>query len=77
MQQCVGWWTGSNQKSIAELDHLIKEVLLQDDFNISDLEGFSAAWELRQLDMMEDEAVFSGEAGWRESSVKIHLPVDK
>ena len=26
---------------------------------------------------MEDEAVFSGEAGWRESSVKIRLPVDK
>jgi hypothetical protein len=26
---------------------------------------------------MEDEAAFSGEAGWRESSVKIPLPVDK
>jgi hypothetical protein len=33
--------------------------------------------ELRRLDTTEDEAAFSGEAGWRESSVKIPLPVDK
>jgi hypothetical protein len=26
---------------------------------------------------MEDEAVFSDEAGWKESSVKIRLPLDK
>ena len=60
-----------------ELNHLIKEILVHDDFNISDLKGFSVSQELHCLDTMEDEAVFSGEAGWRESSVKIHLPVDK
>ena len=74
----MSWfYSGSNQKSIAELDRLLKEVLIQDDFDVSDLEGFSAARELCHLDTMEDKAVFSGEAGWKESSVKIQLPVDK
>ncbi|KAF8223416.1 hypothetical protein L208DRAFT_1316897 [Tricholoma matsutake] len=74
----MSWfYSGSNQKSVAELDHLIKEVILQEDFDVSDLKDFSAARELRRLDTMEDEAAFSGEAGWRESSVKIPLPVDK
>ncbi|KAF8238317.1 hypothetical protein L208DRAFT_1242759, partial [Tricholoma matsutake] len=71
------FYSGSNQKSIVELDRLVKEVLIQDDFDVSDLEGFSVAQELHCLDMMEDEAAFSGEAGWKESSVKICLPVDK
>lgn len=40
----MNWfYTGSNQKSIAELDHLVKEVIVQDDFDVSDLEGFSTA----------------------------------
>jgi hypothetical protein len=40
----MNWfYSGSNQKSIAELDRLVKEVLVQDDFDVSDLEGFSAA----------------------------------
>ncbi|KAF8223215.1 hypothetical protein L208DRAFT_1518627 [Tricholoma matsutake] len=74
----MNWlYSGSNQKSIVELDRLVKEVLIQDDFDVSDLKGFSAARELRCLDTMEDEAAFSGEAGWKESSVKIRLPVDK
>jgi len=74
----MSWfYSGSNQKSVAELDHLVKEVILQEDFDVSDLKDFSAARELRRLDTMEDEAAFSGEAGWRESSVKIPLPVDK
>ena len=60
----MSWfYSGSNQKSIAELDRLLKEVLIQDDFDVSDLEGFSAARELCHLDTMEDKAVFSGEAG--------------
>jgi hypothetical protein len=74
----MSWfYSGSNQKSVAELDRLVKEVILQEDFDVGDLKDFSASQELRRLDTMEDEAVFSGEAGWRESSVKIPLPVDK
>jgi hypothetical protein len=74
----MSWfYSGSNQKSVAELDRLVKEVILQEDFDVSDLKDFSAARELRRLDTTEDEAAFSGEAGWRESSVKIPLPVDK
>ena len=54
----MNWfYTGSNQKSIAELDRLVKEVIIHD-FDVSDLEGFSTALELHCLDMMEDEAAF-------------------
>ncbi|KAF8223515.1 hypothetical protein L208DRAFT_1080205, partial [Tricholoma matsutake] len=74
----MSWfYFGLNQKSVAELDHLVKEVILQEDFDVRDLKDFSASQELHRLDTMEDEAVFLGEAGWRESSVKIPLPVDK
>lgn len=74
----MSWfYSGSNQKSVAELDRLVKEVILQEDFDVGDLKDFSASRELRRLDTMEDGATFSGEAGWRESSVKIPLPVDK
>jgi hypothetical protein len=42
--QLMNWfYSGSNQKSIAELDHLVKEVIVRDDFDVSDLEGFSVA----------------------------------
>ena len=76
--QLMNWfYSGLNQKSIVELNHLIKEILVHDDFNISDLKGFSVSRELHCLDMMEDKAAVSGEAGWRESSMKICLPVDK
>ena len=43
----MNWfYSGSNMKSVAELDRLIKEVLLADDFDKKDLDDFNATPEL-------------------------------
>ncbi|KAJ7024134.1 hypothetical protein C8F04DRAFT_1303331 [Mycena alexandri] len=41
---------GSTQKSIAELDALVENVILKEDFNPADLKNFSTARENRRLD---------------------------
>ncbi|GLB38146.1 hypothetical protein LshimejAT787_0500110 [Lyophyllum shimeji] len=47
----MSWFdSGSNMKSLTELDALVNNVILAKDFDPKDLEGFSAAWELRRLD---------------------------
>ncbi|TCD63562.1 hypothetical protein EIP91_005233 [Steccherinum ochraceum] len=84
--------TGSNQKSLAEADRLVNEVILQDDFDREDLRGFNAGREaarLDKVDMEEDEWVDEGEEGerrpsfrlsaedgWREGKVHIRLPAE-
>ena len=74
----MNWfYNGSNQKSVGELNHLVHNVILQDDFDVNHLKDFSAARELRRLDVPDEEAVFSAETGWKQSSVKVRLPVDK
>ena len=40
----MNWfYSGSNQKSVAELNSLVHNVILQDDFDVSCLKDFSAA----------------------------------
>lgn len=74
----MNWfYNGSNTKTIAELNLLVKNVLLADDFNIDDLQNFSAIHELQRLDIPDETAVFSAEAGWKESSVNLRLPINK
>ena len=48
------------------------------DFDKTDLEGFRAAKELDRLDSYQGglQAAFSKSDGWKETSVKIHLPAD-
>lgn len=74
----MNWfYGGSNMKSMAELDALVDNVLLAEDFNVEHLRDFSAARELKRLD--DEDSVsptFSAENGWRESSVKIRLPAE-
>jgi len=58
--------TGGNQKSIAEVDRLVKEVLSHKAFSPGDLGGFSARRESRRLDAAETkqpETPFTGD-GW-------------
>jgi hypothetical protein len=71
------FYGGSNMKSVAELDRLVKEVLLAEDFNVADLKGFSAAKELNRLDEYSEGPKFSTKDGWIEASVKIPLPGEK
>jgi hypothetical protein len=74
----MNWfYGGSNMKSVAELDRLVKDVILAEDFNVADLKGFSAAKELKRLDEHSEGPEFSAKDGWIEGSVKIPLPGEK
>ena len=72
------WWqhTGSNLKSDAEMDRLVRDVILDPDFSREDLQGFSAGREKRRIDEFQgdEDHPLRTEDGWRESSVKIPLP---
>ncbi|KAF8148266.1 hypothetical protein B0H34DRAFT_758798 [Crassisporium funariophilum] len=68
-------------KSVQELQSLVNNVLLADDFNVDDLKGFNARREIRRLDgesINESQLKpFSLENGWKEHSVYIKLPAEK
>ncbi|KDQ29950.1 hypothetical protein PLEOSDRAFT_1074586 [Pleurotus ostreatus PC15] len=74
---------GSTQKSNAELDTLVKGVLLRDDFNTQDLRGFSTKAKHTRLDNAVDskldpkERLFPLHSGWERRSVKLALPAPK
>jgi len=78
----MNWfYSGSSAKSVAELQSLVDDVLLAQDFKLHDLKGFNARRELRRLD---EEADLEGypvrvesQDRWRESTVKIRLPAEK
>jgi len=80
----MAWfYNGSNQKSVGELDKLVHEVILHDDFSKADLEGFSTKREHARLDMVPEdedtaETPFSALQGWNSTTtVKIPLPAHK
>ena len=57
--QLMSWfYSGSNTKSVKELDKLVNKVILAEDFNSSDLKGFRAARELERLDNHSEEPNF-------------------
>jgi hypothetical protein len=75
------FYSGSNMKSLAELDRLINEVILVKEFDRADLRGFRAAKEVERLDMYHGDpedirSSFSANDGWQETSVKIRVPAD-
>ncbi|PSR74642.1 hypothetical protein PHLCEN_2v9671, partial [Hermanssonia centrifuga] len=72
-------YTGSNQKSTAEIERLVHQVLLAPDFNQEDLRGFRMNREERRLD---EHATASGggfpvDEGWHEATVHVPLPKEK
>ncbi|EIW62284.1 uncharacterized protein TRAVEDRAFT_115985 [Trametes versicolor FP-101664 SS1] len=73
------FYSGSVTKSAGELDSLVNEVLLADNFNVNDLRGFNAKHELNRLDKHTDTGAnnFPAADGWRQGSVKIPLPKTK
>ncbi|KAK7042827.1 GLOBIN domain-containing protein [Favolaschia claudopus] len=77
----MAWFhLGTNLKSLAELDALVEDVLLQDDFDVAHLRNFRAARENKRLDdtlaSSIDESA-SAPDGWKTASVKIKLPAPK
>ncbi|KAN0118275.1 hypothetical protein V8E52_005251 [Russula decolorans] len=76
---CLMSWFygGSNMKSVTELDKLVNDVILANDFDRAHLKGFSATRELKRLDEYEQHTKFPSKDGWKETSVKIRLPAEK
>ena len=74
----MGWYySGSNLKSLGEVDRLVSEVFLADDFRREDLVGFRASREGGRLDQgHEPRSRFSAEDGWIETTVNVSLPAD-
>lgn len=71
----VQWfYSGTNQKSIAEVQRLIDDVILHEDFNTEDLQGVDLGAELKKLDAFE--LSLEGQ-GWKKGSVKISVPCPK
>jgi hypothetical protein len=68
--------TGSTQKSVGEVDRLVKDVICHNEFNAQDLVGFSTRRENKILDKSDHTKTstpFSGDA-WITSKVDISIP---
>lgn len=68
--------TGSNQKSVGEIDRLAKNVLGAEEFNLGDIAGFNVRQEQKLLDDADKPHVDSPFAndGWIESNISISVP---
>jgi hypothetical protein len=74
------WYNGkSTVKSFGELNRLVKDVLLAEDFSLEHLKKFSAEREAGRVDSHHDTSsiIFSAHDGWIESSVSIPVPIEK
>jgi len=74
------WFHGlSNLKSHGELNRLVKDVILADDFRPEDLKRFSADKEVRRLDLHQDDAspIFAARDGWYLSSIAMNVPCEQ
>ena len=74
----MSWFYGDpNMKSVAQLDKLVNDVILADDFDKTDLKEFNGARELKRLNEYGEQKNFSSKDGWKEASVKIRLPAER
>jgi len=75
------FYSGSTTKSLAELDHLVNEVILAEDFDRAHLQEFRALKENHRLDNYQGNnadirSSFSTSDSWKQTSVKIRIPAD-
>jgi hypothetical protein len=73
------FYGGSNLKSLGELNRLVNEVILADDFQQKDFVGFSASHESERLDKHDQghtSSCLPAKDGWIEASVNIALPAE-
>jgi hypothetical protein len=70
------FYGGSNLKSLGELNRLVNEVILADDFQQKDFVGFSASRKSERLDKHEQgpSSRLPEKNGWIKALVKIVLP---
>jgi hypothetical protein len=68
----VQWfYSGTSTKSLTDVQHLIDDVILHEDFQAEDLQGVNFAKEVKKMDTFESS--LEGK-GWTSSSVKIKVP---
>ncbi|TRM55113.1 hypothetical protein BD626DRAFT_373491, partial [Schizophyllum amplum] len=67
------WYSAKGTLSLALLNSLVHDVLLQPGFDTDDLQGFSAEKEMRRMDSHQQDSS-SNRDGWREGSVTLTLP---
>ncbi|THV05942.1 hypothetical protein K435DRAFT_816082 [Dendrothele bispora CBS 962.96] len=74
----MAWfYNGHESKSFADLDNLVNDVLLADDFRKEDLADFRAKKVVRDMDdYLGPKFSLSTDDGWIETSVKIPLPAE-
>jgi len=76
----INWfYSSSPQKSLQDLDCLVQDVILADDFDRDDLHNFSAHRETKRLDdapRNSSSSLFSAD-GWCTTSIPIRLPCEK
>lgn len=74
------FYSGSSMKSLGELDRLVTDVILAEDFDREDLCGFNAAREANRLDELPSKHPtkdqLSSTDGWHHANVKIRLPAE-
>jgi hypothetical protein len=74
----MSWvYNSATQKSLDDLNHLVHDVILADDFNSNDLHQFNARHETKWLDDTPSDTSFSTSDGWHTTSISIRLPCDK
>jgi hypothetical protein len=68
-------YRASVSKSAADLDSLVQNVILAEDFDAEDLRNFNTSREMARLDHYgSTDAPFSVKDGWKEGSVTLRLP---
>ena len=76
----ISWFYNSSpQKSLHDLDCLVQDVILADDFDCDDLREFNAQRETKRLDNAPHDSsspLFSSD-GWHTTSIPIRLPCKK
>ncbi|KAI0258800.1 hypothetical protein BC834DRAFT_800939, partial [Gloeopeniophorella convolvens] len=74
----MDWFYGTNSKTLADLDRLVNDVLLADDFNREDLHGFSAQCEVRHLDNASaNSRLLDSQDGWIKADIKLNMSATK
>jgi hypothetical protein len=77
----MSWfYNSSSTKSLADLDRLVNDVILAEDFNREDLRDFNASYEGRRMDKAQaslESPQLSAADGWHEASLKIPVPCEK
>ena len=77
----MSWfYNSSSSKSLGDLDRLVNDVILAEDFDREELRNFSAAREGKRMDEAQassESSHFCSADGWHETSLEIPLPCEK